>query len=164
MPNSLTISKANVTDTLATLDQVEADAKPHFTGYRSRCYIESGALVVSLRVGDSREASETLAQLSPHGKLQCNRARLLGEAMCHAINSGMTPEELVEIAQGMANFATNNPFIYRGDPPVIGMLVDNYPSVRYVLMDEKPGYVQVVRPDIRTTTQTVKEVATDAGR
>lgn len=142
MPNSISVVSPR---------QAEPAFPPHLVGYRVICDIGVGTLVVSNRRPDRRGDASAIAGVDSGGKLQANRARHVGDAICHALNSGMDPDELLRIAAGMVQFARRHPIPYAANVTPIGMTLDRHPGVRYVLQEgDDVRNVQVIWPDIRT--------------
>jgi hypothetical protein len=134
-------------------------------GYRSTHLPVSGCLLVSLYAEQGRKDSACVDTLETGSKLEKHRSELLLDAMCHALNSGMTTTRLMDIAQEVVAFAERAPFEVAVNVEPLGLLVDRHPAVRYVYaIEDNNDEVLVIRPDANSEVVSNAELIKSARR
>lgn len=123
--------------------------KPQFIGYGASFVPIDNNIVIDLRDQSGRIDAEVAASVEVGNILSRHPLLLLAEVMCHALNVGVDPSKLIEMATNVAAFAERAPFMYADNLDPLGLWIDRYPSVRYVMssMDD-PEQLLVVRPGI----------------
>lgn len=142
-----------LTTSICTVDEQELlqgpAFKPQFIGYGASFVPIDNNIVIDLRDQTGRVDAEVAATVDEGNILSRHPLLLLAEVMCHALNAGVDPDKLTEMATNVAAFAKRAPFAYADNLDPLGLWIDRYPSVRYVMASvDNPEQLLVIRPGI----------------
>lgn len=125
------------------------DFKPQFIGYGAAFVPIDNNIVIDLRDQTGRVDADVAVPVEAGNILARHPLLLVAETMCHALNVGVEPDKLIEMATNIAEFSRRAPFSYADNLEPLGLWIDRYPSVRYVMASmEDPEQLLVVRPGI----------------
>ena len=142
--------------------EVAGSLPTHLIGYEINFVPDTGAVVAALRTDEGRADHAVLCTIESSLRLSRQRAKQLGDALCHAVNSGMDPDMLVQMAQNMAELAKRNDFMHCSFASPLGLVIDTGPQLRYVsAIDDGVGEIQllVIRPKISSEIMSMDEFA-----
>lgn len=166
--NNISVATVNPDSTgLVTLQSTETSGKfsPHAMGYRATCLEATGKTVVALYSEEGRTDSQVVAKAPQAGRLQLQRSGLVADAICHALNAGMSLGELQDIVNSVSQIVERADFSYASNVAPIGLFIDSYPAVRYVMrVADNQHNALVVRPDIRTEVTPLPELVRSCER
>lgn len=136
-------------DAAAAASSVCFAACPHLRGYRASFVPGVNNVVIALHTPDGQVDSAVITRTEESHSLCYHPLLLVAESLCHALNVGVDPFLLQQLVQRATDFADQVPVDFKMNTESLGLRIDRFPAVRYVLESEgDPTKVIVIRPDL----------------